>query len=46
MYLGEAEDERTRADLAMIIEEVLANRSGYSPRDGLIFVGRNPDVQK
>ena len=26
MYLGEAEDERTRADLAMIIEEVLRQR--------------------
>ena len=26
MYLGEAEDERTRADLALIIEEVLSQR--------------------
>ena len=36
MYLGEAEDERTRADLALIIEEVLLQRhQGVKNEEGV-----------
>jgi ribonucleoside-triphosphate reductase len=36
MYLGEVEDERTRADLALIIEEVLLQRyQGVKNEDGV-----------